>query len=48
LGDHIKEDEMSGTCGMYVGAYRILVENHERKIPLGRPFVMNLGGSVKS
>jgi hypothetical protein len=43
LGKHIKEDEMSGTCGTCVEAYRVLAENHERKIPLGRPFVMNLG-----
>ena len=34
--------ELSGTSGTYMGAYRVLAENHERKILLGRPFVMNL------
>ena len=43
LGDHIKEDEMNGTCGTYVGAYRMLAKNHKGKIPLGRLFVTNRG-----
>jgi hypothetical protein len=32
-----------GACGTCVGTYRDLAENHKGKVPLGRPFFMNLG-----
>jgi DnaJ-class molecular chaperone len=34
--------EVTGTCGTCVGAYRVLAENHEGKVLLGKTFVMDL------
>jgi hypothetical protein len=40
FGDNIENNEIGGTCSTYgegKGAYRVLVEKPEGKIPLGRP-----------
>jgi len=47
--DQIKEDKMHGTCSMHGvkrNAYRVLVGEHEGKIPLWRPGT-KLEGIVK-